>query len=148
MVKHKKPKKRGYISKFLKKADETISAGIKDADKAFQEGIKKADEALDAGIDLGIISTKQARKEAQRYRKAAQIQVKQLQKQAEKEANRLKNESRKKIKEKIATVKIKSSSHKETLLILGKLGRLRNTGVITEKEFQKKKKELLKGIPV
>ena len=146
MVKHKKPKKRGYISKFLEKADETISAGIKDADKAFQEGIKKADEALDAGIDLGIISTKQARKEAQRYRKAAQIRVRQLQKQAEKEANRLKNESRKKIKEKIATVKIKSSSRKETLLILGKLGRLRKTGVITKKEIQKKKKELLKGI--
>jgi len=146
MVKHKIPKKRGYISKFLKKADETIDAGIKNADKAFQEGIKKADEALDAGIDLGIISTKQARKEAQRYRKAAQIRVKQLQKQAEKEANRLKNESRKKIKEKIATVKIKSSSRKETLLILEKLGRLRKMGIITEKEFQKKKKELLKGI--
>ncbi len=146
MVKHKKPKKRGYISKFLKKADETISAGIKDADKAFQEGIKKADEALDAGIDLGIISTKQASKEAQRYRKAAQIRVKQLQKQAKKEANRLKNESRKKIKEKIATVKIKSSSRKETLVILEKLGLLRKTGVITEKEFQKKKKELLKGV--
>jgi len=146
MIKHKKPIKRGYISKFLKKADETIGASIKNADKAFQEGIKKADEALDAGIDLGIISTKQARKEAQRYRKVAQIRVKQLQKQAEKEANRLKDESRKKIKKKIATVKIKSSSRKETLLILGKLGRLRKTGVITEKEFQKKKKELLKGI--
>ena len=146
MVKHKKPKKRGYISKFLEKADETISAGIKDADKAFQEGIKKADEALDAGIDLGIISTKQARKEAQRYRKVAQIRVEQLQKQAEKEANHLKNESRKKIKEKIAIVKIKSSSRKKNLLILEKLGRLRKTGVITKKEFQKKKKELLKGI--
>ena len=146
MIKHKKPKKRGYISKFLGKADETITAGIKDANKAFHEGIKKADEALDAGIDLGIISTKQASKEAQRYRKAAQIHVKQLQKQAKKEANRLKNKSRKKIKEKIATVKIKSSSRKETLLILVKLGRLRKTGVITEKEFQKKKKELLKGV--
>ena len=146
MVKHKKPIKRGYISKFLKKADEAIGMSIKNADKAFQEGIKKADEALDVGIDLGIISTKQARKEAQRYRKVAQIQVKQLQKQAEKEANRLKNESRKKIKEKIATVKIKTSSRKETLLVLEKLGLLRKTGVITEKEFQKKKKELLKGI--
>jgi len=146
MVKHKKPIKRGYISKFLKKADEVIGMSIKNADKAFQEGIKKADEALDVGIDLGIISTKQARKEAQRYRKVAQIQVKQLQKQAEKEANRLKDKGRKKIKEKIATVKIKSSSRKETLLILEKLGFLRKTGVITEKEFQKKKKELLKGI--
>ncbi len=146
MVKHKKPIKRGYISKFLKKADEAIGASIKNADKAFQEGIKKADEALDVGIDLGIISTKQARKEAQRYRKVAQIQVKQLQKQAEKEANRLKDKGRKKIKEKIATVKIKSSSRKETLRILEKLGFLRKTGVITEKEFQKKKKELLKGI--
>ncbi len=146
MVKHKKPIKRGYISKFLKRADEVIGVSIENADKAFQEGIKKADEALDVGIDLGIISTKQARKEAQRYRKVAQIQVKQLQKQAEKEANRLKNESRKKIKEKIATVKIRSSSRKETLLILEKLGRLRTTGVITKKEFQKKKNELLKGI--
>jgi len=96
MVKHKKPIKRGYISKFLKKADEAIGASIKNADKAFQEGIKKADESLDVGIDLGIISTKQARKEAQRYRKVAQIRVKQLQKQAEKEANRLKKRKQKK----------------------------------------------------
>ena len=60
MVRSKKPS-RGYISKFLKTADKAISQGIKDADIALREGIKKADEALDAGIELGLISTKQAR---------------------------------------------------------------------------------------
>ena len=127
-------KKRGYISKFLDTAD-----------KAIQDGIQKADEALDAGIELGIISAKQARVEAKRLRKEAEKEVARLQKQAEVRANKIKSKSEKKIKTKIATLK-QSSSPEENLRVLEKLGKLKKAGIISQKEFQQKKKQLLKDI--
>ena len=126
--------KRGYISKFLDTAD-----------KAFQDGIQKADEALDAGIELGIISAKQARVEAKRLRKEAEKEVARLQKQAEVRANKIKSKSEKKIKTKIATLK-QSSSPEENLRVLEQLGKLKKAGIISQKEFQQKKKQLLKDI--
>ena len=126
--------KRGYISKFLGTAD-----------KAIQDGIKKADEALDAGIELGIISAKQARVEAKRLRKEAEKEVARLQKQAELEGNKIKSRSEKKIKTKIAKLK-QSSSPEENLRVLEKLGKLKKAGIISQKEFQQKKKQLLKDI--
>ena len=134
MVRKSTVKKRGYISKFLGTAD-----------KAIQDGIKKADEALDAGIDLGIITAKQARIEAKRLRKEAERKTSILQKQAELEANRIKSKSEKKIKTKIAKLK-QSSSTQENLRVLEKLGKLKKTGIISQKEFQQKKKQLLKDI--
>ena len=95
MAKSKKPS-RGYISKFLKKADEGIVKGIKEADKAIHEGIKKADEALDAGIELGIISTKQARIEAKKIRKQAEKETILFQQSAKKEVQRIRKQSEKK----------------------------------------------------
>ena len=145
MNKSKKPKTRGYISKFLKKADKTIGQGIKNADKAIQEGIKKADEALDAGIDLGIISAKQAKIEAQKMRKQVEKEANQFQKHAEKEAQKIKNQGKQEIKKRIRNIQ-KSNSKTENLLILEKLGKLKKAGIITEREFQQKKKELLKEI--
>ena len=127
-------KKRGYISKFLDTAD-----------KAIQDGIKKADEALDAGIELGIISAKQARVEAKRLRKEAEKEAAKLQKLAEVEANKIKSRSEKKIKTKIAALK-QSSSPEENLRVLEKLGKLKKAGIISQKEFQQKKKQLLKDI--
>ena len=127
-------KKRGYLSKFLDTAD-----------KAIQDGIKKADEALDAGIELGIITTKQARVEAKRLRKEAEKEVAKLQKQAEFEANKIRSRSEKKIKSKIAKLK-QSSSPEENLRVLEKLGKLKKAGIISQKEFQQKKKQLLKDI--
>ena len=127
-------KKRGYISKFLDTAD-----------KAIQDGVKKADEALDAGIELGIISAKQARVEAKRLRKEAEKEAAKLQKKAEIEANKIKNKSEKRIKTKIAALK-QSPSPEENLRILEKLGKLKKAGIISQKEFQQKKKQLLKDI--
>ena len=72
MTRPKKPKSRGYISKFLKTADKAIGAGIKNADAAIQEGIKKADKALDAGIEIGTFTVKQARSETRRLRSQAE----------------------------------------------------------------------------
>ena len=127
-------KKRGYISKFLDTAD-----------KAIQDGVKKADEALDAGIELGIISAKQARVEAKRLRKEAEKEAAKLQKKAEIEANKIKNKSEKRIKTKIAALK-QAPSAEENLRILEKLGKLKKAGLISQKEFQQKKKQLLKDI--
>ncbi|MCZ6583458.1 MAG: SHOCT domain-containing protein [Thaumarchaeota archaeon] len=127
-------KKRGYLSKFLGTAD-----------KAIQDGIKKADETLDAGIELGIITAKQARVEAKRLRKEAEKEVAKLQKQAEVEIDKIKSRSEKKIKSKIAKLK-QSSSPEENLRVLEKLGKLKKAGIISQKEFQQKKKQLLKDI--
>ena len=127
-------KKRGYISKFLDTAD-----------KAIQDGVKKADEALDAGIELGIISAKQARVEAKRLRKEAEKEAAKLQKKAEIEANKIKNKSEKRIKTRIAALK-QAPSPEENLRILEKLGKLKKAGIISQKEFQQKKKQLLKDI--
>ena len=145
MVKHKKPKKRGYISEFLKTADKAIAQGIKAADKSIHEGIKKADEALDAGIELGIISTKQARIEAKKLRKQAEKEAILFQKNAEKQAQRIRKQSEKEIKHRIGKLR-QSNSRAENLRILEKLGKLKKAGIITNSEFQRKKKELLRKI--
>jgi len=145
MTKSKKPQSRGYIGKFLKTADKAIVQGIKDADKAIHEGIKKADESLDTGIELGIISTKQARIEAKKLRKQAEKEAILFQKNAEKEVQRIRKQSEKVIKKRIRKIR-QSNSRAENLRILEKLGKLKKAGVITEREFQQKKKELLREI--
>ena len=145
MAKSKITKKRGYISKFLKTADKALGTGMKTADLAVQEGIKRADEALDTGIELGIISTKQARIEAKKLRAKAEKEVSVFQKQAEKEAAKIKKDSERKIKNKIMKLK-KSTSRTENLKLLEKLAKLQKTGIITKREFQTKKKELLRNI--
>jgi len=156
MSKPKKPKSRGYISKFLETADKVIGSGIKNADAAIQEGIKKADEALDAGIEIGIFTAKQARLETKRVRNQAEKEVKilqdqtrkeisLLQKRAEQKAEQFRNQSNKEIKKRIKKLK-GTSSRQENLRILSKLSQLKKAGVITNKEFQQKKKQLLKNI--
>ena len=156
MAKSQSPKKRGYISKFLKTAEKAIGSGIKNADVAIQEGIKKADQALDAGIELGIITSKQARLETRRLRNQAEKEVKVLQDQTQKEINLLQkraeqkaeqllNQSNKGIKKRIKKLK-QSSSRQENLRILSKLAQLKKAGVITHNEFLQKKKQLLKEI--
>jgi len=117
-------KKGGYIEKLLKKAD-----------KALQEGVKKADEVLDNAVDIGVMTAKQASKTS-----------KELRKQAKKEREALQERGMKKINEGISAAKNVTSNTKEDLEILKKLGKLRDNGVITEKEFQAKKKKILDRI--
>jgi len=156
MNKQKKAKSRGYISKFLKTADKAIGSGIKNADAAIQEGIKKADEALDAGIEIGIFTTKQARSETRRLRNQAENEFKVLQDQTQKEISllqkravqkvkQLQNQSNKEIKKRVKKLK-QSSSRQENLRILSKLAQLKKAGIITQKEFLLKKKQLLEEI--
>ena len=61
----------------------------------------------------------------------------------QKEREALQKRGEKKIKEGIAAAKKATSNTSEDLATLEKLGKLRKAGVITEKEFQAKKKKIL-----
>ena len=116
--------KGGYIDKFLKKAD-----------KAIQEGVKKADAALDEAVEFGTMTARQAAKTS-----------KELHKQAAKEKESLQKKGIKKINEGISVAKRVTANTSEDLEILEKLGKLRKARIITEKEFQDKKKKILSRI--
>ena len=117
-------KKGGYIDKFLKKAD-----------KAIQDGVKKADEALEEAVEFGSITAKQAAKTS-----------KELRSQAKKEREALQKKGIEKINEGLSTAKKVTSNTHDDLEILKKLGKLRKAEIITEKEFQAKKKKILDRI--
>ena len=117
-------KKGGHIEKFLKKAD-----------KAFQEGLKKADEVLDDAVEFGAMTAKQAAKTS-----------KDIRNQAKKERKALQKRGISKINEGISAAKSVTSNTNDELEILKKLGKLRKAEVITEKEFQAKKKKILDRI--
>jgi polyhydroxyalkanoate synthesis regulator phasin len=128
-------KKGGYIEKLLKKADKALQEGVKKADKALQEGVKKADEVLDDAVDLGIMTAKQAGKTS-----------KELRNKAKKERKALQERGIEKINEGISAAKSATSNTQNDLEILKKIGKLRKAEVITEKEFQAKKKKILDRI--
>jgi len=117
-------KKGGYIEKLLKKAD-----------KALQEGVKKADEVLDDAVELGMMTAKQASKTS-----------KELRNHAKKERKALQKRGIEKINEGITAAKSVTSNTNEDLETLKKLGKLRKAEVITEREFQAKKKKILDRI--
>lgn len=114
-------KKAGYIEKFLKKAD-----------KALQDGVKRADEVLEDAVEFGTMTAKQAAQAS-----------KDLRSQAKKERDELQKRGAKKISEGITAAKNISSNREDDLETLEKLGKLRKAGVITEREFQSKKKKIL-----
>ncbi|MDH5463903.1 MAG: SHOCT domain-containing protein [Nitrosopumilus sp.] len=119
-----KAKKGGYIDRFLKKAD-----------KAIDEGIKRADEALDDAVEFGGMAASQAKKTSEELRK-----------KATKEKEIIKEKGIKKINEGITAARMISGKVDEDLVALEKLGELRKAGVLTEKEFQEKKKKILSRI--
>ena len=119
-----KAKKGGYIEKLLKKAD-----------KALQEGVKKADKVVDDAVELGIMTAKQASKTS-----------KELRNQAKKERDALQKRGVEKINEGILAAKNVTSNTQNDLETLKKLGKLRKAEIITEKEFQVKKKKILDRI--
>ena len=113
--------KAGYIEKFLKKAD-----------KALQDGVKRADEVLDDAVEFGTMTAKQAAQAS-----------KEIRNQAKKEREQLQKRGAKKISESITAAKNVTTNTEDDLATLEKLGKLRKSGVITEKEFQAKKKKIL-----
>ena len=116
--------KSGYIENFLKKAD-----------KALQDGVKKADEVLEEAVEFGAMTAKQAAKAS-----------KEIRSQAKKEKEELQKKGLKEISKGISAAKSVTSNSQEDLEILEKLAKLRKAGVITEKEFQAKKKKILERI--
>ena len=123
-----KKKKSGYLSNFLKRADKAI-------DEAISQGVKRADEVLEDAVEFGKIASAEAQK-----------QSKKIHKQATKESQKLKKESEKRILNGISSAKKISSNPEENLKLLEKLGKLREKGILTEKEFQQKKKKLLEKV--
>ena len=69
-----------------------------------------------------------------------------LRKKAMKEKETMKEKGIKKINEGISVAKKITSKAEEDLNSLEKLGKLRKQGIITEKEFQEKKKKILSRI--
>jgi len=116
--------KKGHIEKLLKNADNAI-----------QEGIKKAEEILNDAVEFGAMTAKQASKTS-----------KELQNQAKKEKKLLEKMGIAKIAEGMTVAKNITSNTQDDLEILKKLGKLRKSEVITEKEFQSKKKKILDRI--
>lgn len=113
-----------YIERFLQKAD-----------KAIDDGIKKADEAIGDAVEFGGLAADQAKKTSA-----------ELQKRAKQGQSNIKKQGLKKINDGIESAKQITSNTERDLDILEKLGSLRESGVITEKEFQAKKKKILARI--
>lgn len=120
----RKKKSGGYIDKFLKRAD-----------KALQDGVKRADEALDDAVEFGSMTAKQAAKASKEFRK-----------QAQKESQALQKRGIEKFNQSISSAKGMAASPEDDLVLLEKLGKLKDAGTITEKEFQAKKKRILDRI--
>jgi len=117
-------RKPRHIERFLKRAD-----------KAIEEGINKADEILDDAVELGVMAAGQAKKTS-----------KEIRKRAEKESNSIKKRGISKLNEGVLAAKKVTSNIEGDLKTLEKLGKLRKSGVLTEKEFQEKKKKILTRI--
>ena len=125
MVKKQRP---GYIEKFLKRADSAI-------DEAVNEGVKRADKILEDAVEFGKIASKEAQQKSIELKKQAKI-----------ESKRLKSKGEKKISNSIITARRITAANEKDLETLAKLGELKKAGIITEKEFQTKKKQILKRI--
>ena len=117
-------KDAGYIKKFLEKAD-----------RAIDDGIKRADEVLEDAVEFGVMAAGQAKKTGN-----------ELQKRAKKERENIRAQGIKKINDGISAARQAASNTNSDLETLERLGSLRKAGVITEKEFQAKKKKILARI--
>lgn len=122
MVKSKQP---GYIEKFLKRADKAV-------DEALTQGVKRADEILADAVEFGKIAAKEADRKSRDLRKQAKI-----------EGEKLKSKGEREIIKGVSTARRLASTDKADLETLAKLGELRKAGIITESEFQSKKKKIL-----
>ncbi len=139
-----------YLGKFFKKADEVVQEGIKKADEVVQEGIKKADEVVQEGIkkadevkdnalELKEMAAKQASKTGKEIHEKAKVKGEALQKKGAETMDQT-----------ITSVKKMaakpSSPPPNDLEILAKLEELRKLNVITDEEFQTKKRDILERI--
>ncbi len=124
----KKKIRPGYIEKFLKRADSAI-------DEAVNEGVKRADKILEDAVEFGKIASKEAQQKSIELKKQAKI-----------ESKKLKSKGERRIGESITKARRITSANDKDLETLAKLGELKKAGIITDKEFQAKKKQILKRI--
>jgi len=96
----------------------------KKQDDIIEKLFKKADEAKKTGMMLSKIATEQAQFHGERLRK----------------------KGTKRINASISAAKKFTNSRDDDLETLEKLGKLKKAGIITEKEFQTKKKQILARI--
>lgn len=118
----------GHIEKFLKRADRAI-------DDAVKEGIKRADEILDDAVEFGKIASKEAQKKSVELKKQAKI-----------ESKKLKSQGKKRFKKSVDAARKITKPNQKDLETLAKLAELKKARIISNKEFQTKKKEILKRI--
>lgn len=123
-----KQKKSGYIERFLKRADKAV-------DEAVNQGIKRADEILEDAVEFGKLAASEAEKKSRDLRRQAKIETAKLRARGEQELGKS-----------IASARRMASTRNEDLETLAKLNELRKAGIITESEFQTKKKKILDRI--
>lgn len=115
--------------------ERVISIATRVIDQAINLGVKKADQVLDTAVKKGKLPATQARIQSKEIHRKANLEGKKLIKKGEKE-----------IAQTVSTVKNMSTSRYDDLKFLEKLGTLKDSGILTEEEFQEKKKKILSRI--
>lgn len=115
--------------------ERVVSIATRLLDQGINLGVKKADLVLDNAVKKGKIPEKQAQTQRKEIHRKANLEGKKLIKKGEKE-----------ITETVNAVKNISTSRYDDLKFLEKLGSLKESGILTEEEFQEKKKKILSRI--
>ena len=129
------------VQEGIKKADEAVQEGIKKADEAVQEGIKKADEVKDSALELKEIAAKQASKTGREIHEKAKVKGEALQKKGVETVDQTITSVKK-----MAAKPPPPPPPLNDLEILAKLEELRKLNVITDEEFETKKRDVLERI--
>ena len=112
-------------------AEGHIERLLRRADAALLDGIKKADRIIDEAAVIGGITAKQAARASRGVHA-----------RAKKEQEELRRRGAEKLAGGVSAARRAASGPRGDLEVLEALGRLRKSGVITEREFREKKKIL------
>tara|TARA_B100000745_G_scaffold21635_1_gene14732 strand:- start:349 stop:792 length:444 start_codon:yes stop_codon:yes gene_type:complete len=144
--KHMNKKSEGFFIEYLKTLpDSHIKQFYDDVEwtpypvlviKEFQRRFKPKDAEF---LDKLLESVNDAKKRGQKIGKIAKIRGVEL-------SQRVKSKAKKTVSKKITKAKRMIRSSDDNVELIKKLGELKKTGIITNKEFQAKKKQLLDKI--
>tara|TARA_B100001146_G_scaffold169909_1_gene150745 strand:- start:722 stop:1165 length:444 start_codon:yes stop_codon:yes gene_type:complete len=144
--KHVNKKSEGFFIEYLKTLpDSHIKQFYDDVEwtpypvlviKEFQRRFKPKDAEF---LDKLLESVNDAKKRGQKIGKIAKIRGVEL-------SQRVKSKAKKTVSKKITKAKRMIRSSDDNVELIKKLGELKKTGIITNKEFQAKKKQLLDKI--
>ena len=144
--KHMNKKSEGFFIEYLKTLpDSHIKQFYNDVEwtpypvlviKEFQRRFKPKDAEF---LDKLLESVNDAKKRGQKIGKIAKIRGVKL-------SQRVKSRDKKTVSKKITKAKRMIRSSDDSVELIKKLGELKKTGIITNKEFQTKKKQLLDKI--